>query len=239
LGVVNQTTNTPPTSPTDGDAYIIGTSPTGVWSGNARKIAIYETSAWVIYTPQDGWMVFDKAQFASFTYYSGVWNSLASGIASEKLYTAVGSTALTRTNATATSFAGDTSTTAPTTARVYFDSSISITHQCGSNKTLEFSFTSGGQFVSGTGLAYGFTIGLHVDSSATATDWAYQPAINLTSSTATPYVSSVVLKHVTADTSSHTYKLIFYPYHTSSGTSATFTTVWNLYTPRLVMRQLA
>lgn len=40
-GVVSAGGNTPPGSPVDGDAYIVGASPTGAWAGRANSIAIY------------------------------------------------------------------------------------------------------------------------------------------------------------------------------------------------------
>ena len=49
-GVINATTNTPPVSPTAGDAYIIGGSPTGAWNGKAKKIAIFYNGGW-LYIP--------------------------------------------------------------------------------------------------------------------------------------------------------------------------------------------
>lgn len=45
-GVISSGGNTPPGSPTDGDAYIVGTAPTGVWSGKANTIAIRYNGAW-------------------------------------------------------------------------------------------------------------------------------------------------------------------------------------------------
>lgn len=45
-GVINATTATPPGSPTEGDAYIVATSPTGAWSGKAKCIAIYYNGSW-------------------------------------------------------------------------------------------------------------------------------------------------------------------------------------------------
>lgn len=60
--VENQTTNTPPISPALGVAYIIGSSPTGAWSGNAGKLAVCDVAgAFVIFTPTDGDIVYDKA----------------------------------------------------------------------------------------------------------------------------------------------------------------------------------
>lgn len=60
--VQNQTTNAPP-SAAQGVAYIIGSSPTGAWAGNAGKLAIRESvgtnSTYVIYTPKAGRSVFD------------------------------------------------------------------------------------------------------------------------------------------------------------------------------------
>ena len=38
--------NAPPGSPAEGDSYIVGTSPTGAWSGRANTITIYTTGGW-------------------------------------------------------------------------------------------------------------------------------------------------------------------------------------------------
>lgn len=44
-GVITQQ-NAPPGSPTAGDAYIVGTAPTGAWSGRANCVAIYTDGGW-------------------------------------------------------------------------------------------------------------------------------------------------------------------------------------------------
>lgn len=60
---------TPPGSPADGDRYIVATSPTGAWSGNAGKIAYYDTNGWVFYTPLEGWLFYidDEDTFLEYT----------------------------------------------------------------------------------------------------------------------------------------------------------------------------
>ena len=45
-GVISIGTNAPPGSPSEGDAYIIGTSPTGAWAGRANAVAYYTASGW-------------------------------------------------------------------------------------------------------------------------------------------------------------------------------------------------
>lgn len=49
--------NAPPGSPQNGDVYIIGPSPTGLWAGHAKKIAFWSSTAgaWVVITPKEGW----------------------------------------------------------------------------------------------------------------------------------------------------------------------------------------
>jgi hypothetical protein len=73
-GVISSGGNTPPGSPTEGDAYIIGTAGTGAWNGKNNKIAIYYNGAWN-YIPgvddngaqiamgarQEGMVVYDQA----------------------------------------------------------------------------------------------------------------------------------------------------------------------------------
>ena len=46
-GAIDRGLNTPPGSPTDGDVYIVGTSPTGAWAGQPNKIAVRHNGAWI------------------------------------------------------------------------------------------------------------------------------------------------------------------------------------------------
>lgn len=61
--------NTPPSSPVDGDRYIVGLSPTGAWTGYASKVAYYDTNGWVFYTPLEGWLFYiaDEDLFMEYT----------------------------------------------------------------------------------------------------------------------------------------------------------------------------
>jgi Protein of unknown function (DUF2793) len=77
--IENQTTNTPPLSPSDGVAYIIGPSPTGAWAGHALKFTEWRNSAWEIYAPQIGWKLYDKSANAEVAYTQTGWGSLVSG----------------------------------------------------------------------------------------------------------------------------------------------------------------
>lgn len=45
---------TPPGSPADGDAYIVAGSPTGAWTGHAKSIAVYVSTAWQFIVPLEG-----------------------------------------------------------------------------------------------------------------------------------------------------------------------------------------
>lgn len=82
MSVINATQIVPPTNPSNGDAYLlIGGAPTGVWTGFAGSIAVWDTQvttsgtdtqvpSWVFYTPQPGWIVWTIAT-ASLTVYNG------------------------------------------------------------------------------------------------------------------------------------------------------------------------
>lgn len=73
--VENQTTNTPPAI-TEGVNYVIGSSPTGRWTGQAGKIAAGENGGETIYTPSAGWKIFDKLEVGLFYYSGSAWESL-------------------------------------------------------------------------------------------------------------------------------------------------------------------
>lgn len=51
--------NTPPGSPSDGDAYIIGGSPTGDWASNANDFTVY-FNGWIYISPFTGMQCWDN-----------------------------------------------------------------------------------------------------------------------------------------------------------------------------------
>lgn len=52
--------NTPPGSPVADDLYVVGTTPTGAWSGYAGYLAIWLGSAWGFTAPEQGWYAYAK-----------------------------------------------------------------------------------------------------------------------------------------------------------------------------------
>lgn len=69
--------NTPPGSPSVGDFYIAGVSPTGAWAGHAKEIALYSPRGWVFAVPTVGMSVLNQAT-GLLTQYSaaGKWGGL-------------------------------------------------------------------------------------------------------------------------------------------------------------------
>ncbi|MGJ4932181.1 DUF2793 domain-containing protein [Bradyrhizobium sp. HKCCYLS2038] len=83
--VENQTTNTPPASPSPPAAYIIGSSPTGAWAGNAGKLAICLASGtFTIITPVAGDQVYDNARNTTFQFNGSAWVATNGVIADTK-----------------------------------------------------------------------------------------------------------------------------------------------------------
>lgn len=75
VSVENQTTNTPPGSPADGVAYIVGGTPTGAWVGHSLDLAIYETSGWVFYDGYEGAEVYDKSLDVTYIHNGSTWET--------------------------------------------------------------------------------------------------------------------------------------------------------------------
>lgn len=75
FAVENQTTNAPPGSPTANSVYVIGPSPTGDWAGNQGRIAVRNGTAWDIFTPAEGWRVWDKSLDAEYIFNGTAWVS--------------------------------------------------------------------------------------------------------------------------------------------------------------------
>ena len=65
-------TNTPPGSPVAGDCYVIGSTPTGVWAGQASKFTFY-TTGWNFVAPWEGLTAWAKDTNTLMTYDGTNW----------------------------------------------------------------------------------------------------------------------------------------------------------------------
>jgi hypothetical protein len=74
LAPVINVLNSPPVA-NDGDRYRIGTTPSGVWSGQANKLAEYDstTSSWTFETPVADNLVFQSATATTFRFNGTAW----------------------------------------------------------------------------------------------------------------------------------------------------------------------
>lgn len=79
LSVKSRALNTPPSTPVEGDRYIVATAPTGAWSAAAGEIAAFVDGVWRFFAPQTGWRAFDE-NAGEFVYWSGsAWAREPSG----------------------------------------------------------------------------------------------------------------------------------------------------------------
>ena len=88
---INSTTTVPPSTPSNGDAYLLLGSPSGVWTGHANQLAIWSTEittsgtntkvpGWEYQTPNPGWFIWDNAA-QNFKYFNaGVWSVFTKGV---------------------------------------------------------------------------------------------------------------------------------------------------------------
>jgi hypothetical protein len=68
--------NDPPGAPTEGQRYLINTSPTGAWVGHGGHIATYNsTPGWDFATPAEGWYVYDIDSNARMFYNGSAWSA--------------------------------------------------------------------------------------------------------------------------------------------------------------------
>lgn len=78
---------TPPAAPADGDRYLIGIAPTGVWAGKAKHLALYSaaTAEWSFTPPEDGMSVVLAGTSARLQYNGTAWGLDAIGAAGGQL----------------------------------------------------------------------------------------------------------------------------------------------------------
>lgn len=70
--------DTPPSSPAEGDTYVIGDAPTDDWIGHMGEIAYWNDEAWTFYAPFNGLKVFVAATSTIVVYSDTVWTAIGS-----------------------------------------------------------------------------------------------------------------------------------------------------------------
>lgn len=72
LAALDRDLTAPPSSPSNGQRYIIAASPSGAWSGHAGHVAAWQDGAWLFTTPRTGFLAYvvDEAAFV-------LWNGSA------------------------------------------------------------------------------------------------------------------------------------------------------------------
>lgn len=75
--VINRTLTVAPTTPANGDSYIIAAGATGTWAGKDKSIAVWRTplSMWEYYAPSSGMQVVVLSESKMTTYLSAAWSA--------------------------------------------------------------------------------------------------------------------------------------------------------------------
>ncbi|WP_242098501.1 DUF2793 domain-containing protein [Sphingomonas sp. CROZ-RG-20F-R02-07] len=65
--------STPPVAPADGQAWIVGDSPTGAWTGQGRAVAGWTVGGWRFVAPFEGMAVWSVADALVLRFIAGAW----------------------------------------------------------------------------------------------------------------------------------------------------------------------
>lgn len=69
---------TPPTTPMEGEAWIVPAGATGAWASHMDEIAAWQAGAWAFLDPAAGWQVYDRSDSTQLVFDAGAWTPLAS-----------------------------------------------------------------------------------------------------------------------------------------------------------------
>lgn len=76
LSVLSDSLTTPPSSPVEGDRYIVAQGSLDEWLNHEREIAMWIGSEWKFYTPQEGWLCWVYSRKVLTVLTDDVWEDL-------------------------------------------------------------------------------------------------------------------------------------------------------------------
>src|SRR5215217_4462475 len=76
--VVSTSLTTPPSTPLDGEAYVVPAGASGAWAGHTDEIAAWQSNALAFFDPAEGWQVFDHATDSLLAFSGSAWAAIAS-----------------------------------------------------------------------------------------------------------------------------------------------------------------
>lgn len=68
--------NSPPTSPVAGECWLVGSAPSGAWSGQAGTLALFQAGNWLFHSPRPGMRVLNRATGQD-RRYTSAWQAVA------------------------------------------------------------------------------------------------------------------------------------------------------------------
>ncbi|MCA3647228.1 MAG: DUF2793 domain-containing protein [Methylobacterium sp.] len=71
--VRSRSLTTPPGSPVNGERWIVPSGATGVWAGQAGRIAHWNVNAWAFYVPLTGWRTHVEDERLTVVWTDGLW----------------------------------------------------------------------------------------------------------------------------------------------------------------------
>lgn len=77
LSAVDRDLAAPPGAPVDGGRYIVASSPSGAWAGQAGRIAAWQDGAWAFHAPREGWIAWLEDESLAVVWSGTDWVPLA------------------------------------------------------------------------------------------------------------------------------------------------------------------
>lgn len=68
----------PPAAPTEGMRWLVAPAPTGDWSDEADRVAVFDGGAWTYLTPNTGWIAWNEAEATLLVWDGTVWGPVVS-----------------------------------------------------------------------------------------------------------------------------------------------------------------